>query len=192
MDFKIGYKALALSLFLSAGIVSAKYVTFIDAETIGGIAIEKENVEIGTIMMWGNTNPPEGWVMLDGGLTSNYPELKNIYGNNLPDLRGKFIRGYGGNSAGLGVTQIDSFKSHSHGASFTGNALPPHNHTLYTWNGNKEEHGYAGYMAKASSMTRYTSTVSAGTPTGTVNINSTGGIETRPENIALVYVIKAE
>nr|DAY82325.1 MAG TPA: short tail fiber protein [Caudoviricetes sp.] len=38
-------------------------------------------------------------------LSKNYPELFALMGGQVPDLRGLFLRGHGGNSAALGVTQ---------------------------------------------------------------------------------------
>ena len=35
----------------------------------------------------------------------SYPELFALMGGQVPDLRGLFLRGHGGNSAALGVTQ---------------------------------------------------------------------------------------
>ena len=40
-----------------------------------------------------------------------YPELYAIVGSSVPDYRGYFLRGYGGNSAGLGVQQEDAIRN---------------------------------------------------------------------------------
>ena len=39
------------------------------------------------------------------GQRGAYPELFALLGNSVPDLRGLFLRGYGGKSAALGATQ---------------------------------------------------------------------------------------
>ena len=39
---------------------------------------------------------------------SGYPELFALMGGRVPDLRGLFLRGHGGNSAGLGTRQDES------------------------------------------------------------------------------------
>lgn len=44
-----------------------------------------------------------------------YPELVALIGPSVPDYRGLFLRGVGGNSAALGLLQQDEIKSHSHG-----------------------------------------------------------------------------
>ena len=40
-----------------------------------------------------------------------YPELFAVVGNSVPDLRGLFLRGHGGNSAALGVQQGDAIRN---------------------------------------------------------------------------------
>ena len=40
-----------------------------------------------------------------------YPELFAVLGNSVPDLRGLFLRGHGGNSAALGVQQSDAIRN---------------------------------------------------------------------------------
>ncbi len=43
-----------------------------------------------------------------------YPELVALVGARVPDYRGIFLRGVGGNAAPLGILQQDELKSHSH------------------------------------------------------------------------------
>ena len=45
------------------------------------------------------------------GPLRTYPELFALMGGRVPDLRGLFLRGHGGNSAGLGVTQGDAIRN---------------------------------------------------------------------------------
>ena len=40
-----------------------------------------------------------------------YPELFAVVGSQVPDLRGLFLRGHGGNSAALGVQQGDAIRN---------------------------------------------------------------------------------
>ncbi|MBD5646492.1 MAG: hypothetical protein HDQ89_02335 [Desulfovibrio sp.] len=42
---------------------------------------------------------------------SAFPELFAVVGNRVPDLRGYFLRGLGGNSAALGVSQGDAIRN---------------------------------------------------------------------------------
>ena len=47
-----------------------------------------------------------------------YPELFAVVGGQVPDLRGLFLRGHGGNSAALGIQQGDAIRNIT--GSFTG------------------------------------------------------------------------
>lgn len=119
--------------------------------------------------------PPIGWLIMDGqSITkSKYPKLFDRYGANLPDMRGIFIRGYGGNSANIGVLQNDDIKSHSHTTSL-----------------DRFSHGREGI---GGALPRWSSgdALSTRTPSDTNILNSTGGSETRPKNIAFLYIVKA-
>ena len=160
--------------------------------TFGAFANSSED-PVGIIVMWGQTTVPEGWVEAAGQSTNINPDLIAIYGANLPDLRGNFVRGYGGNSGKLGEIQGQEIKSHSHTASFIGNALPTHGHTYSAYNGNTESHGNKSNDLYDNNRKSYTTgATSGGTPTGTVNVTDTGEDETRPTNIALKYIIKVQ
>lgn len=110
------------------------------------------------------TTAPSGFLALYGQeiTQSQYPKLYARYGGNLPDLRSRFIRGLGGSfSADLGVYQPDQLGSHSH---------------EYL----RVSGGGAGQTSGGSSSYNATS-----------NTSSTGGNETRPKNIAFLYIVKA-
>ena len=51
------------------------------------------------------------------GCRTAYPELRAVVGANVPDLRGLFLRGTGGNAAALGTIQEDAGREFS--GSFT-------------------------------------------------------------------------
>ncbi|MDR1308637.1 MAG: phage tail protein, partial [Deltaproteobacteria bacterium] len=68
-------------------------------------------VPVGTVITYYGTIAPDGYLACDGGNFSanDYPLLYDHLGKNTtPDLRGAFIRGLGGNSAGLGARQPDA------------------------------------------------------------------------------------
>lgn len=92
---------------------------------------------------------------------SGYPELYALLGGRVPDLRGLFLRGVGGNSAGLGVKQEDAFKAHSHRTPMAA----------------KDEGG--GFYSGGSIFSGYWDT------------EEVGGIETRPVNQAVRYLVRA-
>jgi hypothetical protein len=156
----------------------------------------------GSIMAYGGTTAPPGWLMCDGTsyATGTYPALfaviHNAFGNtagganfNVPDLRGKFLRGLDGGAnydpdrstrtallAGgnigdnIGSFQLDQFKLH--------------NHT----NGSYQELlQYAqGFNSSGSEDT------SPGEPDVLhyAPMLDAGGNETRPVNVNVNYIIK--
>lgn len=135
----------------------------------------------GMIQLFAGYTPPVGWAECDGSVypVSGNEELASVlldlYGGvlgvwfKLPDLRGQFVRGWSNThsvDAGrvLGSSQSDETQAHTH--------------TLYIGSpgGGGEYGGFAndGYN---DSHTTYTT-------------SSTGGTETRPKNIAMMYIIK--
>ena len=96
-----------------------------------------------------------------------YPELVALIGSRVPDYRGLFLRGVGGNSAALGILQEDEIKSHSHKIPrrmiLPGEGLK-HDSSL-------EEAGLEPYAVSGES-------------------SYTEGNETRPKNRAVRYLIR--
>lgn len=154
---------------------------FVDGELInngfsGGL------IPAGAVMSFAMNSAPNGWLICNGSNVSRttYFRLFNaigiIFGNGdgsttftLPDLRGEFIRGVD-NSRGVdtgrafGSAQADEFKSHTH--TTTGRYM-----TLDAGNALGTYGGGGTYP--------YLNTMSF-----------SGGSETRPRNIALLYCIK--
>lgn len=144
---------------------------------------ELKNFIVPAGMIFINPSPviPEGFFECNGAEVSReeYSELFKVIGTtygkgdetttfNLPDLRGEFVRGFD-NGRGvdidrtIGSFQEDEFKEHSHSL--------------------KESSGKAGPKGINSSYLN-----DQGNTTGA--IDSSGGSETRPRNIAMVYCIK--
>lgn len=181
-------------------------------------------VPVGTIIAYaGPTNKiPYGWALCDGsskdGTSAQWKQLYDIIGTgwggsgtayNLPDLRGRFLRGVdggagrdddrasrtasnaGGNTGdNVGTAQGDAFRSHNHGGgtSTSGN----HNHGYncpncdaggmdVQWQGTKD-------APKNNEYSTWVATGDAGNHSHTINAD--GGNETRPENAAVYYIIK--
>jgi len=123
-------------------------------------------VPTGAIMAFGMNSVPTGWLACNGQSTSGYTALAALVGANVPDLRGYFVRGFGTNGDGVvsgafGTTQADDLKSH--------------NHNIYV-------KGVAGGANSAVLDGQFA--------TGQYGTTNTGGTETRPRNIALLYCIK--
>ena len=160
-------------------------------------------IPIGTVQTFAMSTAPSGWLECDGSAISRttYAGLFNLIGTtygvgngtttfNSPDMRGYFARGWDhgrGVDPGrtLGSTQASANLSHNH--SFVGDALPPHAHT-FDVHGTVAAGSTAYNAGGAVSGTAGTTSVSGGTPTGT--ITASGGSESRPVNVALLYAIK--
>ena len=82
-----------------------------------------DGVPIGAIIPYAGSTAPFGTLICNGAAISRaaYPELFEAIGTtwgagdgsttfNIPDLRGYFLRGVGGNSAGLAVAQGDAIR----------------------------------------------------------------------------------
>ena len=93
----------------------------LDATSFNPTAVEvtakaTSSISVGTIIAWPVAQNPADWQNSDGSynwLECNgqsisqtvYPELFALVGGQVPDLRGLFLRGHGGNSAALGEQQ---------------------------------------------------------------------------------------
>lgn len=150
------------------------------------VAMGGGGVPTGSMLPYGGTTAPSGWLLCDGAEVSrsDYASLFAAIGTsfgsgdgsttfNLPDLRGEFLRGWD-NSRGrdpdaatrtggdaVGSTQEDEFMSHTHTTSA----------------------GYSNNKGRVGSDNRHL--VFSGHTTG-----ATGGNETRPKNVAVNFIIK--
>lgn len=157
----------------------------------------------GAVMAFGFGSPPPGWLIADGSAVSRatyaslFAAISTLHGVgdgsttfNLPDLRGIFVRGSGSQTVG-GITysgtfpqkETDLFRSHNHGVND-----PSHRHTytdqVKNSNGVFTSAGGTGQDG-ASDFARNTGFATTG-----ITIQTAGGAETRPANIALLYCIK--
>ena len=106
--------------------------TSFDPTTVQVKAKGSGGVPVGTIVAWPvakNPSDMSNWLECNGQSISQsaFPELFAVTGAKVPDLRGYFLRGYGGKSAGLGVHQDDAILDHQHTTSrgnWTGDNLP--------------------------------------------------------------------
>jgi len=139
------------------------------------------NLSPGVILAYGGNTVPDGWKECNGQALSRttYSKLFSVIGTtygagdgkttfNVPDLRGEFIRGWDhgrGVDSGraFGSWQADELKSHTH------------NYVGVQW--------HDRIQASSKEMER------GGTDL-TKTTTATGGPETRPRNIAMMYIIK--
>jgi microcystin-dependent protein len=161
-------------------------------------AVQNALVPPGTIVAYGGTTAPAGWLLCDGtsivraDYASLYTAIGNAFGTasgttfNLPDLRGRFLRGWdnavgrdpdralryamntGGNTGdSIGSLEFDANRQHAHTTSFI----------------------TAGYSASYNSNAEI---LSNGRNNGatTKDTNAVGGSESRPINANVNYIIK--
>lgn len=142
---------------------------------------------------------PAGWLAADGSVVSRttyaalFARIGTVFGAGdgsttfkLPDLRGEFIRGI---DLGRGVDVGRVFGSSQ------GGALESHTHRLFgtasTGNVSEAERlGSTGNPALVGDVDSVTKNYMLNNGSGTQLIESTGGTETRPRNIALLLCIK--
>lgn len=147
------------------------------------------NIPSGTIIAYPSKTIPSGWLECNGSEISriNYASLFSSVGTtygsgdgsttfNLPDLRGEFVRGF---DDGKGVDSgrvLGSFQSHQ---------IQDHSHSL-------SQSGFYKYYTDNYKRGGQDGTQVFDIATVTVGNPNSGnhGAETRPRNIALVYIIK--
>lgn len=184
--------------------------------------LKDEISPIGTIQTFAFNNIPKNWLMCDGSEIKiiDFPELFNAirftFGGdgkeyfNLPDLRGRFVRGWSKDSAidkdrKFGSYQEDAIQEHSHELNKSSNSTEEdglHRHQFYAesvdvngW-GNTSVKQYI-YDTNYSNTSTYNVTCHNGhshkLPQISVGNIKEGknSVETRPTNIALCYCIKA-
>jgi microcystin-dependent protein len=145
---------------------------------------EAEN-PAGAVTAWAANTPPFGWLPCEGQAISRatyarlFANIGTTFGNgngsttfNIPDLRGEFIRGWANARA------VDTGRAFG---SFQADELKAHDHNLI---GQLEAFTYTAGSGK------FTLHGGAGSGTNNTYINDTGGAETRPRNVALMYIIK--
>jgi phage-related tail fiber protein len=144
----------------------------------GTLTASAVSILTGSVVAWTTSTAPSGYLECNGTAVSRvtYAALYAIIGTtfgsgdgsttfNLPDLRGEFIRGWDNGrgvdgSRSFGSAQADELEAHTH------------SYSTPTTSG-------AGYPGG-----------SGGGFGGGYTTGSTGGTETRPRNIALMYIIK--
>ena len=108
-------------IFLVCSLLWAVPAHSLDATSFNPTVVEvtakaTSSIPVGTIIAWPVAQNPADWQNSDGSynwLECNgqsisktvYPELFALVGGQVPDLRGLFLRGHGGNSAALGEQQ---------------------------------------------------------------------------------------
>lgn len=137
-------------------------------------------VPSGAVMPFARSTAPSGWLKCDGSLVSRttyaalFAAIGEVFGAGdgsttfaLPDLRGEFVRGW---DDGRGVDAGRVF------GSWQADELRAHNHPYQWFPGDGNGEYDSDWQAGHSEQTGWT--------------GLTGGAETRPRNVALLYCIK--
>lgn len=159
INLKINKKVGLCIIAITGLFAFADYVSVVNVESSGGVSLVEEALPVGSITMWGTSTPPTDWLELDGSsIPSEYTELISLYGANLPDFRGQFVRGW---DHGAGVDSGRSISttqdSEVQPLTFKGNAVAGHKHSRGTMEiyGSLSAPGYAdasvGYSLSGSS-----------------------------------------
>lgn len=145
----------------------------------------------GGIIMWSGSvgSIPSGWLLCNGA-------------SGTPDLRDRFIVGAGsgyspGNTGGTADAVVVSH-SHSASSSFSGNTLPAHSHTTTNTYYSPDAAAGTFYRGGTANFTSANgvSSVSAGTPSGSVSTSITasgvsGANANLPPYYALAFIMKS-
>jgi len=168
-----------------------------------------QGVPSGAVFCIAVASVPSGYLECNGAAVSRttYAALFAVIGTqygsgngsstfNIPDLRGEFIRGFDngrGVDSGRSVasSQSDQNKQHNHSASSSSSVTDPgHTHTMNMNQGNIISSGGAFGLKDSGTATRINSNSTGISVSTSTSIGNDGGNETRPRNIAMMYVIK--
>ena len=169
-------------------------------DSIGSIPAATDLTPAGTIIYSARATAPTGYLKANGAAISRttfatlFTAIGTVYGAgdgattfNVPDLRGEFLRGLddsrgidGGRT--LGSAQGDQNVSHTHNVSSAGEHY--HGYTAATFQNDSDE---SGFTAVAQGTTSADTSAAGG---HVHEIESDGGTEARPRNIALLACIK--
>ncbi|QOH48209.1 phage tail protein [Dickeya fangzhongdai] len=137
----------------------------------------------GIPLPWPQATPPAGWLKCNGQAFDKnaFPKLTLAYpGGVLPDLRGEFIRGWDdGRGVDAGRTlvsaQTDELRSHKH--RFVNEyGTPTEGIIAFSDENNEKIEVNLSSGARAHTY---------------IFMQNTGGVETRPRNIAFSYIVRA-
>lgn len=146
----------------------------------------------GVVLPFGGTSAPNGFLIADGTAVSRteYAALFAVIGTsfgigdgsttfNLPDLRGRFIRGVDGSAGNdpdsSGRTATNGGNGGNNVGSIQPDAYKSHSHTLSS--GDSGSYGGPNVQSRGGSAS-------------TATTSGSGGTETRPKNIYMNYIIK--
>lgn len=197
------------------GIYELIYHQDIAGKNLDGWCLANPTIELsksfpaGLIATFAMEKLPEGWILCDGKeyLRKQYVNLFEAIGEtwgrgdgettfNVPDLRGMFLRGLDSKRGidvdqdrVLGSKQEDAFKSHTHTGQTDEAGEHTHKHSRLVLV-KPGDYNQSGTRVRYANPENSAETLSAGNHSHRVLLTTTGGKETRPVNVAVVYAIK--
>lgn len=131
---------------------------------------------VGVISIWGTGTPPANFIECNGqSLTASYfSRVRSIYGNNAPDYRGWFLRGWAHGKGSDNGSEIDYGRAIGSGQWWQV-GYHNHNYDRYSDNGNSHHIGHGSEQVG---------------PNQTTQTSGTGGNDNRPANIAVMYIMR--
>ena len=155
--------------------------------------IRSGNVPIGSVVLWSSQSIPFGWLEMNGQSTSRYPLLKSIVGNYVPDMRGMFARGWDHKIGRWGLSHnIDPNRRLKSYQADTDQHISGEFVSIDRGYGWKDNNGIIKTTSRWDTNIRGGGDDSWGTIVSIDNNRTTRvSNESRPKNIALIYIIKA-
>jgi len=166
-------------------------------------AIKAGGVPIGAIIPWTTTTIPDGWLECNGqavsrtGFSELFAKIGTTFGAgngsttfNIPDLRGEFIRGWDhgrGVDSGraFGSGQADIFKVHNHVTDSRFDKLSARASDV-------DNQGTGKAFDAGTPEIEYRIGFMTDSLWASATMKTEGGPETRPRNVALMFIIKAK
>lgn len=190
---------------------------FVSSFCVRRVGKKEEPIETGMVAPFAGAVIPNGWLICDGSAVSRdqhkklFEVISTIYGEgdgettfNLPDLRGEFVRGCDldrgiDDGRQLGSPQDDMIRGHTHSATAANSGA--HKHALqFRVGGSSTDHNStelltgSGYPSSSSCVNKLrvssTPMETTGMHSHSITVSQTGGHETRPRNVAMLYCIK--
>jgi len=173
----------------------------------GGQELLSVGVPVGAMMMWMGATAPRGWLLANGQTfdPTAFPELAKVFPTNqLPDLRGAYLRGAGQGTNGwgsaanvVGGRQEDSTAKPK--IDFTTDRQGAHTHNL--WSRRMNAYSGAGYSPAAQTVGEGISARGVTDVSGrwmdsdgdhSHTITGGGDAETRPKTVFINYIFKCD
>ncbi|MCW3121998.1 MAG: phage Tail Collar [Flavipsychrobacter sp.] len=149
---------------------------------------------VGSIIAYGGSIAPEGWLLCDGQSCKAYTDLQKVVGDNVPDLRGRFIVGVGKNNTGNLTNYSQKQTGGEEQVTLNVSQMPKHSHDVLANTATKGEGEFASqgrYNIMEGDRTPATyNSLSKDNRNFIATAGESSPHENRPPFYALTYIIK--